>query len=60
MAVIDRWFHKSRIPLLIMGLLLISTVNSLYSGYCRDLKLVSSAVRIIGVSVIAGCPQGES
>ena len=53
-------------------------VNSIYSGHCRDLELVSSlarvrnsvkhlfltaelaAARIIGVSVIAGCPQGES
>ena len=59
----------------------VNTVNSLYSGHCRDLKLVSSvarvrnsgslfqsnvcnffarnlsAVRIIGESVIAGCPQ---
>ena len=58
-------------------------INSLYSGHCWDLELVSSlagvrncgslfqsnisffagelaAVRIIGVSVIAGCPQGES
>ena len=49
-------------------------VNSIYSGHCRDLELVSSlarvrnsvkhlfltaelaAARIIGVSVIAGCP----
>ena len=62
----------------------VNTVNFLYSGHCRDLKLVSSvarvrnsgslfqsnvcnffarnlsAVRIIGESVIAGCPQGES
>ena len=58
-----------------------NTVNSLYSGHCRDLELVSSiarvrnsgslyqsnacnlflpVLRIIGVSVIAGCPQGES
>ena len=62
-----------------------NTVNSLYSGHCRDLELVSSlarvrksgtlfqsnvcnlffagdlaAVRIIWVSAIAGCPQGES
>ena len=62
------------------------TVNSLYSGHCRDLELMSSlarvcnsgslfqrnvcnlfffsgdlaAVLIMGVSVIAGCPQGES
>ena len=53
-------------------------VNSIYSGHCRDLELVSSsarvrnsvknlfltaelaAARIIGVSVIAGCPQGEN
>ena len=53
-------------------------VNSIYSGHCRDLELVSSlarvrnsvkhlfltaelaAARIIGVSVIVGCPQGES
>ena len=62
-----------------------NTVNSLYSGDCRDLELVSSlasvrnsgslfqsnvcnlflagilaTVRIIGESVIAVCPQGES
>ena len=61
------------------------TVNSLYSGHCRDLELMSSlarvrnsgslfqsnvcnlflprilaAVIIMGVSVIAECPQGES
>ena len=64
-----------------------SKVTSLYSGHCRDLKLVSllarvrnsgslfqsnvyilqfifawdlAVVRITGVYVIAGCPQGES
>ena len=58
-------------------------VNSICSGHCRELELVSSlagvrncgslfqsnisffagelaAVRIIGVSVLAGCPQGEN
>ena len=60
-------------------------VNSLYSGHCRELEVVSSlarvrnsgslfqsnicnlflawdlpAVRIIGASVMAGCPLGES
>ena len=70
--------------LLLIILVLLNTVNSLYSGQCRGLELVSLlarvrkseslfqsilcnfftgdlvAVRIIGVSIIAGCPQGES
>ena len=55
------------------------TVNSLYSGHCRDLKLVSSVARVRNsgslfqlnvcssflpgiylLSVLSGCPQGES
>ena len=70
--------------LMLIILVLLNTVNSLYSGQYRDLDLVSlsararnseslfqsilcnfftgdlAAVRIIGVSIIAGCPQGES
>ena len=55
------------------------TVNSLYSGHCRDLELVSSVARVRNngslfrtnvcnlflpriylLSVLSGCPQGES
>ena len=55
------------------------TVNSLYSGQCRDLELVSSVARVRNngslfrtnvcnlflpriylLSVLSGCPQGES